>query len=86
VDWFDNLFDGDLEFFGKFSVSLVVGGDYHDGACSITREDVICKPNGDYFVGKGVSCVDSRKNSCFVFGVLLSLDCSLGECLFSVLE
>ena len=60
---FDDLDHGDVMLFGEFIVTLIVGGNGHDGACGIGREDIVPDIDRDFLPVDGIDGIRAEEDS-----------------------
>lgn len=64
----DDAGDGEIVFFRKRKVPLIVRGHAHDGARAVGAEHIVCNPNGHFFSVDGIDGVTARKAPCLFPG------------------
>ena len=68
-----HLTDGQVEVAGESKVAAIVGGDGHDGTCTVAGEDIFRNPDGDTLFCQRVDGVCSSKDTADLFDLGLTL-------------
>ena len=60
-----NLFNGQLVFFGKFMIALVMAGYRHHRARSVVHKHIVANPNWHRLTGQWMYCANARIHTHF---------------------
>ena len=67
-----------MEFGGEFEVTLVVGGDGHDGARAVAHEHIVGDPDGDFVAVDGIDGEGTGEDATFFLVQFGAVEVALG--------